>query len=170
MTVKRNYVSNADLLAAIKKYKRDHNKAVREKVQLPVCPDAIGRMIMLICERLASRYNFVNYTYKDEMIADALENCSGAILKFNPRKSTNAHAYFTMIAWNAFVRRIGKEQKQNAVKHANLENMQVLMDEVMGNGMSHGGGDAHANEGRRRHYEVIEKYEKKLNKKKKAKK
>lgn len=162
----RNYVNNAELLADIKKYKRDHNRALRDKKTPPQCPNSIGVKIWLICSRLGDRWNFINYSFKDEMVADAAENCCGAVLKFNPRKSTNPHAYFTMIAWNAFVRRIGKEQKQNAIKHANLENMDVLLMDELGQQRSSGEMDE---DGRRRHYEVIAKYEEKLKKKKKRK-
>jgi hypothetical protein len=163
--VKRQYVSNKDFCAALVEYRRIYNKAVKEGAPLPQIPNTIGKMIWLICERLGTRWNFANYTYRDEMVADGIENCVNAVLKFNAKKSENAHAYFTLVAWRAFIRRISKEQKQHAIKHKNLENMQVLMDEIMP-GSNAASTDSSQSDGVRRHYEVIEKYEEKLHKKK----
>lgn len=163
-----HYVNNKELLAAIVEYKKDHEQAAKDGKEPPRVPENIGRMIWLICERLGNRWNFVNYTYKDEMVAEAAMNCVGAVVKFNPKKSSNPHAYFTMCAWRAMIRTIGKEQKQHAIKHKNLEHMDVLFDEVMPAKSAGGiGTDSRSSsDGMRRHYEVIEKYEEKLTKKK----
>lgn len=162
---RRLYVSNKDMCAALVAYKKDYNKALKEGVEPPQIPDTIGKMIWLICERLSTRWNFSGYTYRDEMVADGIENCVNAVLKFNAKKSENAHAYFTLVAWRAFIRRISKEQKQHAIKHKNLENMQILMEELMP-GSNSAATDSSQSDGVRRHYEVIEKYEEKLTKKK----
>jgi DNA-directed RNA polymerase specialized sigma24 family protein len=75
----------------------------------------------------------MNYTYRDEMVADAIENCVSAAHSFDPDKSNNPFAYFTQIAWNAFIRRIQKEKKQSYVKHKNFEHINMfgeLSDEL----------------------------------------
>jgi hypothetical protein len=77
----------------------------------------------MIATKLATKGNFVGYTYKDEMISDGLENCVVAIHSFNPEKSNNPFAYFTQIIWYAFLRRIEKEKKQTYVKYKALENI-----------------------------------------------
>jgi hypothetical protein len=163
---KRLYVSNKEMCAALVEHKKRHVKALKEGLEPPQIPDTIGKMIWLICERLSTRWNFSGYTYRDEMVADGIENCVAAVLKFNHKKSENAHAYFTLVAWRAFIRRIGKEQKQHAIKHKNLENMQILMEELLP-GSNTAATDSSQSDGVRRHYEVIEKYEEKLLKKKK---
>ena len=63
------------------------------------------------------------------MIADGIENCIMAVDNFNPEKSDNPFAYFTQIAFNAFLRRIAKEKKQTYIKHKNFENLYSL-DEI----------------------------------------
>ena len=83
---------------------------------------------MLICNKLATKPNFIGYSYKDEMIADAIENCVAAAHSFDPDKSNNPFAYFTQIAWNAFIRRIAKEKKQAYIKHKNFEHSNLLDD------------------------------------------
>ena len=42
--------------------------------------------IYKIATRLSTRPNFINYTYRDEMICDAIENCIQYIGNFNRRK------------------------------------------------------------------------------------
>jgi DNA-directed RNA polymerase specialized sigma24 family protein len=66
--------------------------------------------------------NFVNYTYRDEMVADGLENCVAYINNFDPEKSTNPFAYFTQIIYYAFLRRIEHEKKHLYIKQKTLEN------------------------------------------------
>lgn len=115
-------------------------KEYREKLELskqneeepPRIPNYIGECIYLICNKLAYKPNFMNYTYKDEMISDGVENCVASVNNFNPEKSTNPFAYFTQIAWNAFLRRIAKEKKQTYIKHKNFENIYSIneMDSI----------------------------------------
>jgi DNA-directed RNA polymerase specialized sigma24 family protein len=63
------------------------------------------------------------------MISDGIIDCISAVNNFNPDKTTNPFAYFTQIAWNAFIRRIHKEKKQTYIKHKNFENS-ILLDDL----------------------------------------
>jgi hypothetical protein len=112
---KVNYVNNKDLYAALKVY-RDLPKETRK------IPDCVGVAIMQICRGLSFKSNFIGYTYKDEMVDDAIENCVYAIPHFNPDKTNNPFGYFTMVAWRAFIRRIQLEKKQTYIKHKNFQN------------------------------------------------
>jgi hypothetical protein len=64
-------------------------------------------------------------SYRDELIADGIENIIVALDKgnFDPTKYNNPFAYFTSIAWNAFIRRLNKERDQALAKANNFENM-----------------------------------------------
>lgn len=104
------------------KYGKSVRRAKRLKEEEPKIPDYIGACILQICNKLSFKSNFINYTYRDEMIGDAMENCIVSIKSFDPDKSNNPFAYFTRIAYNAYVRRIQKEQKQQYIKHKNLGN------------------------------------------------
>jgi DNA-directed RNA polymerase specialized sigma24 family protein len=105
-------------------------KAYHEKLMLskendtpkPPIPNYVGECVLLICTKLSYKPNFMNYSYRDDMIADGIENCIASVDNFNPAKSINPFAYFTQIAWNAFLRRIAKEKKQTYIKHKNFEN------------------------------------------------
>ena len=69
--------------------------------------------------------NFINYTFKDDMISDGIENCLTAVEKFDPARSSNPFAYYTQIIYFAFIRRIQKEKKQTATKYKMLENIDI---------------------------------------------
>jgi DNA-directed RNA polymerase specialized sigma24 family protein len=117
---KRNYINNRDFFEAVKAHIKACRKADREKRERPRAPEYIGKCILQICNRLAMRPNFFSYTWREEMICDAIENCIVAIPGYNIKKE-NPFAYFSMIAWNAMVRRIQKEKKETYLKHKNMQ-------------------------------------------------
>ena len=127
--VKNNYINNKSLYSALVHYKSEVQKAERENKEKPKVSDTIGQAILLICQRLGSKLNFSGYTFKEDMISDGVIDCVIAVDNFNPDKYNNPHAYFTQIAWRAFIRRINKEKKQNYIKHKNYENS-YLMNEL----------------------------------------
>jgi len=116
MARKRNYVNNPDLLAALIDYRALCKEAEDAGDKNPQVPEYIGKCILLIATRLATKPNFSGYSYKDEMISDGIENCLQYIHNFDPEKSNNPFAYFTQIIWYAFLRRIHKEKKQMYIK------------------------------------------------------
>jgi Sigma-70 region 2. len=123
MAKKRNYVNNPDFLQALVAYKEACKEAEDSGDKTPQVPEYVGKCIMLISQRLATKPNFSGYTYKEEMISDGIENCLQYIHNFDPEKSSNPFAYFTQIIWYAFLRRIQKEKKQTYIKFKASENM-----------------------------------------------
>lgn len=122
----KNYVNNADFYEAMVEYKRRCLEAEDAGDELPKIPEYIGKCFFQIATRLSFKHNFINYSYKDDMISDGIENAIIAVHNFDPEKSKNPFAYFTQVIWFAFIRRIQKEQKQTYVKHKVIENS-VLM-------------------------------------------
>ena len=86
---------------------------------------------MKIAERLSLRPNFVNYTFRDEMISDGIENCVQSAHNFNPERSSNPFSYFTQIIYFAFIRRIQKEKKQLYIKYKTIHNNSMLSDSII---------------------------------------
>ena len=117
-----HYVNNKDFFAAMVDYKKSVNKAKREKQTKPPVPDYVGECFLKIANHLSFRPNFINYTYRDDMISDGIENCLQYLDNFNPKKTNNPFAYFTQIIYYAFVRRIQKEKKQTTIKHRMIQN------------------------------------------------
>ena len=81
---------------------------------------------MKIAEGLSHKPNFINYSYRDEMISDGIENCLMYFANFDETKSKNPFAYFTQIIYYAFLRRIQKEKKQLYVKYKATEMIGIL--------------------------------------------
>lgn len=118
-----HYVNNADFLAAIKDYKRQVNEAEEAGLEKPQVSNYIGECILKIANHLSYKPNFINYSYKDDMILDGIENCIQYIDNFDPDKSSNPFAYFTQIIFYAFLRRIAKEKKQSYIKNKLIKEM-----------------------------------------------
>ena len=111
-----HYVNNKEFLAAMVEYRKSVNRAKRKKQAKPPVTDYIGSCFLKIANHLSYRPNFINYTYRDDMISDGIENCLQYLDNFNPDKSNNPFAYFTQIIYYAFVRLIKKEKKQTIIK------------------------------------------------------
>ena len=116
-TKKEHYVNNKEFLNAMIDYRKMVNKAKREKKPIPPVTDYIGSCFLKIANHLSYRPNFINYTFRDDMISDGIENCLQYLDNFNPKTSNNPFAYFTQIIYYAFVRRIQKEKKQVTIKN-----------------------------------------------------
>jgi len=128
---KEHYINNKEFLEAMKEYKKLCNKAKKENKEKPPVNNFLGSCFLKIANHLSYRPNFINYTFRDDMISDGIENCLQYLDNFNPAKSNNPFAYFTQIIYFAFVRRIQKEKKQVEVKqkmiaHANYDDMTLL--------------------------------------------
>lgn len=111
-----HYVDNKKFLTEMVKYKEMCAKAEKLGRRQPPITNYMGECFLKIANHLSYRPNFINYTYKDDMISDGIENCLQYVSNFNPEKSNNPFAYFTQIIYYAFIRRIQKEKKQTEIK------------------------------------------------------
>ena len=118
---KEHYVNNKEFLEAMKAYKKEVNKAKREKREKPPVTDYIGSCFLKIANHLSYRPNFINYTFRDDMISDGIETCLQYLDTFHPKTSHNPFAYFTQIIYYAFIRRIQKEKKQITIKQRMIQ-------------------------------------------------
>ena len=112
----KHYVNNPDFLAALKDRRLRVAETREAGIDKPQVSNYIGECILKIATHLSYKPNFINYTYRDEMISDGIENCLMYIDNFDPAKSSNPFAYFTQIIYYAFIRRIQKEKKQTYIK------------------------------------------------------
>lgn len=138
-----HYVNNADFSQAVVDYVMTVQEAKKNEEQLPIVPDYIASCFLRIAEGLSHKSNFIRYTYREEMVMDAVENCLKAIENYNIEAATrtgkpNAFAYFTQITWFAFLRRIAKEKKQQEIKLKYLTKSDIgaFIDNDLGDDMS----------------------------------
>ena len=138
-----HYVNNAEFSQAVVDYVTVLQEAKKEEQQLPVVPDYIATCFLRIAEGLSHKSNFIRYTYREEMVMDAVENCLKAIENYDISAATrtgkpNAFAYFTQITWYAFLRRIATEKKQQDIKlkYLTKSGIENFIDNELGDEMS----------------------------------
>ena len=118
---KPHYVNNREFSLSVVEYVKTANAAAAAETEIPKVTDYIATCFLKISEGLSHKSNFIRYTYREEMVMDAVENCLKAIGNYNIEAATrsgnpNAFAYFTQICWYAFLRRIAREKKQQDIK------------------------------------------------------
>ena len=123
-----HYVNNKDFSNAVVEYVRLLQQCEKDNLPKPMLPNYIAECFLKICEGLSHKANFVRYTYREEMVMDAVENCLKSVDKFDPDTATrsgnlNAFSYFTQISWYAFLRRIQKEKKQMYIRFKSSQQM-----------------------------------------------
>ncbi len=116
-----HYVDNKKFLQAMIEWNEKIVESEEAGDERPPVTNYIGECFLKIATHLSYRPNFINYTYREEMISDGIENCLQYATNFNPEKSKNPFAYFTQIIYYAFLRRIAKEKKQSHVKNKMIE-------------------------------------------------
>ena len=94
---------------------KDFHMWISEYYETDVMSENLGRAIFDIAHHLGYRPNFINYSYKEDMIGDAIVKMVQALenKNFDPDKGFPAFSYFNKIAWWAFVNRIKKENKEH---------------------------------------------------------
>jgi len=135
---KPHYVNNREFSHKVVDYVSSVNKAQEEGQTLPIVTDYIATCFLKIAEGLSHKSNFIRYTYREEMVMDAVENCLKAVMNYNIEAATrtgnpNAFAYFTQICYYAFLRRIAKEKKQQDIKFKWIEKASI--DDFMQSGL-----------------------------------
>lgn len=140
---KPHYVNNAQFSQAVVDYCTEVKHAREKEETLPKVTDYIAQCFLKIAEGLSHKSNFVRYTYREEMVMDAVENCLKAIENYDIDKATrtgkpNAFAYFTQISWYAFLRRIEREKKQQDIKmkYINQSGIENFLDNELGDEQS----------------------------------
>lgn len=134
-TKNAHYVDNEKFLQELILHKQKVEHAKVNDLPKPIVSNYLGECFLKIATHLSYKANFINYTYRDDMISDGIENCLIAAEKFDPSKSSNPFAYYTQIIYFAFVRRIQKEKKQQDTKYKMLQNLDLdqLINQSEGN-------------------------------------
>lgn len=88
---------------------------IRTYYKTDVITTYLAEAIRRIAYGLSFLPNFINYSYKDEMIGDAVVKMYQALKykKFHLDKGFSPFSYFTTIAFHAFISRIKKEKKHH---------------------------------------------------------
>ena len=92
---------------------KEFYKAICEYYSTDDLKDSLAEDVYKIAVGLSYAPNFINYSYKDEMVGDAVVKMFSALKnkKFNIETTNNPFSYFTTIAFHAFINRIKREKK-----------------------------------------------------------
>ena len=149
---KKAAVKAAPKKAAPKKRKRKSSKdkkphyvdskvfyeQIKEYYRTDIIPDELASSLTKIAQGLSFAPNFINYSYKDEMVGDAILKMFSALKnkKFNIESHNNPFSYFTTIAFHAFINRIKKEKKykETVTKYQETVYFDTIQDDEMSGG------------------------------------
>ena len=117
-----HYVNNKQFLAALIEYKEALDKAKAAGEEPTRVPRYIGECFIKIATHLSYKSNFINYTFRDDMVSDGIENCLTAVAKFDPTKSSNPFAYlhklFTLLLFAEF-------KKKKSIRQPNIKLLRI---------------------------------------------
>ena len=101
---KIHYVNSREFEEEIRAYYKSGDVSIK-----------LGESITKIAHGLSFAPNFINYSYKDDMIGDAIVKMFSALRnkKFKLDSGFSPFSYFTTIAFHAFINRIKKEKKHH---------------------------------------------------------
>ena len=121
---KKCYIDNERFLQEIILYKNRIKESNEKGLEKPRITEYLGKCILDIAQNFASKPRYVNYSYKEELISDAVENSIQYFDNFDETTYSNPFAYFTQITYFAFRRRlVNEEKKRYAIYKSFQENI-----------------------------------------------
>jgi DNA-directed RNA polymerase specialized sigma24 family protein len=117
MSNKKHYISNKDILPELAKYKETGDISER-----------LGDSILIIARNYSNKGSFSSYTWREDMVSEAVLTCLRYMHNFDPTKSEtpNPFAYFTTICHNSFINYIRKQKKHSKIKDICYKNHSML--------------------------------------------
>jgi len=120
---KNHYVDKQALYEDLCEWKIRKDKAIAEGKKAPPLPDSVGHAIMKVAEGQASRPNFRNYTYIEEMKGEGIVAAVRAMNSFDPNRlgkngEVNPFGFISLCVWRAFLGYIAYEKGIQAKKLA----------------------------------------------------
>lgn len=124
----QHYIDHVEFTKEMTAYRKSCEDAKSLSEDKPPITEAIGLKFLLLAENLSHWHKFRGYTFRDELVGDAIENMIRYAHNFDSTKvgKTGAFSYFTQISYYAFLRRIEKEEKQYRTKVKWVQSFAVL--------------------------------------------
>ena len=111
-----NYINNKNLLAEIKRYIIDGEQT-----------EELGRMLLLLAKRYSSKGSFSGYSWKDDMICEAVLTCLKYMHNFDVTvDKPNPFAYFSKVIHNSFLNYNSKQKEHSAIKDICYKNIDFI--------------------------------------------
>jgi len=115
-----HYVTNDEILEEMDDYKESG-----------VISNKLGGIFIKISSGLASKGSYAGYTWKRDMINEAVYTCIRYAHNFDTKKlnKSNAFGYFNMICYHSFLNYIKKQKKHSKIKDILFNNAYVLTEQ-----------------------------------------
>lgn len=99
------YLTNSKLLPAV----------IRAKAEGKLTNE-LAEMLVMLAKKYSMKPCFSGYTYREDMVAEALANLCQNALKFNPERSDNPFAFYTTCITNSFLHILKNEKKHRRIR------------------------------------------------------
>ena len=115
-----HYVTNDEILKEMQEYKESG-----------IISNELGSIFIKISSGLANRGSYAGYTWKRDMISEAVYTCIRYAHNFDIKKlnKSNAFGYFNMICYHSFLNYIKKQKKHSKIKDACFKKSYVLEEQ-----------------------------------------
>lgn len=111
------YINNKNLLNEIHKFKETGKKT-----------EKLGKMLLLLAKRYSDKGSFYGYTWKDDMIGEAVLTCIKYMHNFDPTiENPNPFAYFSRIIHNSFLNYISKQKIHSNIRDICFKNLDLIL-------------------------------------------
>lgn len=123
----RDYIDNDKFSEELGKWAaRCRERMAIDRTDREPMSNYLGECILLIAKNVSRKHNFVGYSFKDDMISDAVLGCIKYLYNFNPDAETksgkvSAFNYVTTLVHNHFGARILEERKEQYLKLKSYE-------------------------------------------------
>jgi hypothetical protein len=114
------YINNDDMIKEVEKYS-----------ETGVISEELGEMFIHIATNFANKGNFSGYSWKSDMIGEAVYTCVRYVHNFDIKKQDkpNPFAYFSQICYHSFINYIKKQKKHSNIKDVCYNNAGMLENE-----------------------------------------
>lgn len=120
-----NYLSNENILIEIRRSKERLRTANVPLSPTEALTPELVKMIRMIVHGVSLKYNWRNYSYIEDMKAEAEYALAKNALKFNEEKTQNPFSYYTQIVWSCFISFVDQEKKLGRIRDAILEDLEM---------------------------------------------
>ena len=110
---------------------KEFDDAIMKYYESGILTNELAGMVDKIAQKLAYAPNFINYSYRPDMIGDAIIKMMKALIgkKYQHNKGSNPFSYFTRIAFNAYRNRIKIEKRNQEIHEKYKEELMMFSDQ-----------------------------------------
>jgi hypothetical protein len=110
---------------------KEFDDAIMEYYKTGNLTNGLAEMVDKIAQKLAYAPNFINYSYRSDMIGDAIIKMMKALIgkKYQHNKGSNPFSYFTRIAFNAYRNRIKIEKRNQEIHEKYKEELMMFSEQ-----------------------------------------